>query len=133
MQLYLDACILIYLLDSHPRLKAPISAALRARRGALLCWTEISRLETLVKPVRENCRTICERYEHFFASPAARQLLFARRTFDQAIDLRATHGLKTPDALHLAAAIDAGCSEFWTNDRRLNKAAAGRIAIVTFS
>jgi predicted nucleic acid-binding protein len=34
--------------------------------------------------------------------------------------------------LHLAAAITAGCDEFWTNDRRLEDAAAGRISVVTF-
>jgi predicted nucleic acid-binding protein len=34
--------------------------------------------------------------------------------------------------LHLAAAITAGCDEFWTNDHRLEQAAAGRLALVTF-
>ncbi|MBK8598626.1 MAG: PIN domain-containing protein [Holophagales bacterium] len=39
--------------------------------------------------------------------------------FDLAADLRVQHGLKTPDAIHAAAAIRHGCSEFWTNDQRL--------------
>jgi len=42
-------------------------------------------------------------------------------------------GCSTPDALHLAAAIDAGCDEFWTNDRRLERAAAERIEVIAFA
>jgi predicted nucleic acid-binding protein len=37
------------------------------------------------------------------------------------------HGLTTPDALHLATALQHGCTELWTNDNRL-LAAAGAMA-----
>ncbi len=33
-----------------------------------------------------------------------------------AADLRARYNLRTPDALHVAAAIDGGCDAFLTND-----------------
>lgn len=46
----------------------------------------------------------------------------------RALGLRAQHGLKTPDALHLATALHHGCTEIWTNDDRL-KAAAGALAV----
>jgi len=36
-----------------------------------------------------------------------------------AAELRAHHRLRTPDALHAAAAIRHGCEEIWTGDRRL--------------
>jgi len=36
-----------------------------------------------------------------------------------AAQLRAATGVKTPDALQLAAALAAGCKAFVTNDRRL--------------
>ena len=49
--------------------------------------------------------------------------------FDLATELRAEHGIKTPDALHLAAAIHGGCDALWTNDKRLARAAAERIRI----
>lgn len=57
----------------------------------------------------------------------------SQAVFEQATELRAQHRLSTPDALHLAAAIDAGCEEFWTNDRRLECAAAGRIEVIVFT
>jgi predicted nucleic acid-binding protein len=47
-----------------------------------------------------------------------------------ATEIRAHSRLKTPDALHLAAAIHHGCTEFWTNDNRLMQAAVGRIQII---
>jgi uncharacterized protein len=40
--------------------------------------------------------------------------------YDSAARFRAAHrALKTPDALHFAAALHHGCTEFWTNDDRL--------------
>jgi predicted nucleic acid-binding protein len=39
--------------------------------------------------------------------------------YDRAAEIRAQHGFKTPDAIHLAAAIESGCDRFLTNDRRL--------------
>ena len=42
--------------------------------------------------------------------------------FELAATLRARHDLKTPDALHLAAAIHHGCDELWTNDHRFDRA-----------
>lgn len=36
-----------------------------------------------------------------------------------ASNLRAKYGLRTPDAIHLATAIAAGASVFYTNDKRL--------------
>ncbi len=52
--------------------------------------------------------------------------------FDLAAELRAHHGLKTPDALHLATAVVGGCEEIWTNDRRLAKATEERLRVVPF-
>jgi predicted nucleic acid-binding protein len=59
---------------------------------------------------------------------------FDQSVFDRATDLRVTHRPKTPDALHLAAALSAGCAEFLTNDRQLLLAAAGNaIRILTIA
>jgi len=51
--------------------------------------------------------------------------------FGRALILRAEQGLKTPDALHLATALQNGCTEFWTNDNRL-RSAAGAMAVNVF-
>lgn len=40
---------------------------------------------------------------------------------DHATDIRAHYGFKTPDAIHLAAAVVSGCDVFLTNDHRLDR------------
>jgi predicted nucleic acid-binding protein len=40
---------------------------------------------------------------------------------ERAARLRATHRLKTPDALQVAVASQAGCEAFLTNDRALRR------------
>jgi predicted nucleic acid-binding protein len=72
------------------------------------------------------------RYEDFFANPAAIRLPMTELVFDRAANLRAVHGLKTPDALHLSAAIEGGCDEFWTTDERLDKAARESLRVMVF-
>ncbi len=48
---------------------------------------------------------------------------------DLASRLRIDHRIKTPDALHLAAALVAGCAQFWTNDAHLAKAADNSLEV----
>jgi predicted nucleic acid-binding protein len=55
-----------------------------------------------------------------------------RQVFDLATELRVQHAIKTPDALHLAAALLSSCREFWTDDKRLASAAQDRIRIVSW-
>lgn len=65
-------------------------------------------------------------YEEFLA--AQNWLVIHDAIFDLALRLRVQHGLKTPDALHLATAMHYRCVEFWTNDDRL-KLGAGPLAV----
>lgn len=50
--------------------------------------------------------------------------------FERATLLRANSPLKTPDALHLAAVIHAGCDEFWTNDTQLVRIAENYLKVM---
>jgi predicted nucleic acid-binding protein len=43
------------------------------------------------------------------------------RIIELASDLRAQYNVRTPDAIHIATAIDAGASLFYTNDRNLKR------------
>jgi predicted nucleic acid-binding protein len=58
-----------------------------------------------------------QKFDRFFA--ACEMIALNRAVFEQATRLRAKNQLKTPDALHLAAAVHAGCDELWTNDQQL--------------
>ena len=43
------------------------------------------------------------------------------RIAESAADLRARYNLRTPDALHVAAGIDARCDAFLTNDTGIKR------------
>ena len=73
-------------------------------------------IEVLVKPIRDGNTEIKLQYRELFASNAVRLLDASYQVFEDAARLRAETGLKTPDALHAATAIRAGCTLFITND-----------------
>lgn len=133
MNIYLDSCITIYLVESHPALATPIQERLLLQEQKTLLWTDLTRVEARTKPLRENNFSQLSQYDQFFSAHQTRKIQINASVFDLATEIRARHGLKTPDALHLASAIHANCDEFWTNDFRLAKAAAQRINIVTFN
>lgn len=135
MRLYLDACMLIYLIEECKPMYALIDTALRERidAGAQIVLTELTRLECRVGPIKQHDPELLTRFDRFLNNPKRIYVPMSRQLFDKATDLRAQHNLKTPDSLHLAAALESNCDELWTNDDRLQKAAAGRLAIVTFN
>ena len=73
-------------------------------------------IEALVKPLRDGNTEIELQYRELFASNAVRLLDTSYQVFADAARLRAETALKTPDALHAATALRAGCALFITND-----------------
>lgn len=119
-RIYLDACIIIYIVEKHPIYSSPIETLINNLTETELCYSPLSRLECLVMPFRTKDSQLSKLYKAFFN--AQRILAMPKAVFDEAAQLRADFSsLKTPDALHLAAAIHHNCDEFWTNDNRLEK------------
>lgn len=83
----------------------------------------------LVKPIIDGSTALMTYYEIFLA--VQQWLAIGDMEFDRALSLRTCHKIKTPDALHLATAIQHDCVEFWTNDERLRQATIG-IAVNIF-
>jgi len=131
---YPDTNVLIYLVENRLGLARKVRKHLYPtyEEFPVLIFSELTRMECLVQPVRNSDSFVLAAYEKLFTNRSYRFAPFDRQSFDTATQLRARHGLKTPDALHLATAIQAGCDEFWTNDHRLSKAAQGHLQIVTF-
>lgn len=96
-----------------------------------VCSSELARMETRLLAVRNTHQELLKRFAEFFA--VCEMLPFNKSVFEQATDLRAQTALKTPDALHLATAIHAGCDELWTNDKQLGKIASLHLAVVDWS
>jgi len=117
-RIYLDSCIAIYVVERHPVYSASIEALMQAT-AATFCYSPLVRLECLVKPYRINNAALIALFGDFWAAHEPVEL--PAPVFEVAARLRACHsGLKTPGAIHFAAAIHHGCAEKWTNDNRLN-------------
>ncbi len=116
---YVDANAIIYRVEAiQPYLAAaaPLWDALRDGRQQVLT-SELSVLEVLVRPIQLGDTglqalflRVLYQTRGFSCIPISRQILQAGAS------LRATTGLKTPDAIHAATALIAGCSLFVTND-----------------
>jgi predicted nucleic acid-binding protein len=118
----LDSAPFIYFIEDDPRY-APLLRPLfeQSDRGERLLVTSVlTLLEVLVVPLRAGNLQIAERYEALLTrSRGLRVVDITRAQLTAAAHLRAATGVKTPDALQLAAALGAGCRTFVTNDRRL--------------
>lgn len=130
MRIYLDSCIVIYYIERHADFFQKIDQRF-TDKGEIWLTSDLCRLECQVQPTRQRDEQRLALYRKFFASTDLGIIPFTRQVFDLAIDLRAQHNLKTPDALHLAAAIVGGCHEFWTQDHRLDHAAANYLHTAT--
>lgn len=72
-----------------------------------------------------------KRYREFFSGAVSLVTLsVSREIAELAAELRAKHGLKTPDAIHLATARHAGASFFITNDDRLPALAGLEVVVL---
>jgi predicted nucleic acid-binding protein len=117
-----DTAVFIYFIEEHPKFLPVILPLFReADEGKrTLVTSALTLLEVLVVPYRAGNRSLAERYEALLAR--GRGIGLVDLSHDQlraAAQLRAATGVKTPDALQLAASIGAGCQTFVTNDRRL--------------
>jgi predicted nucleic acid-binding protein len=120
--IYLDACLLIYLAEAHPRWGEMIAAAIGAS-DARFGISPLVKCECLVGPIKRADPVLQQAYTDLFGQFMS--LAMPEPVYLQAAELRARFGLKTPDALHLACAQHHRCDALWTNDDRLNRASHG--------
>lgn len=120
--IYLDTCILIYLLERHPLHAARVETALESVEGRLAV-SPLVKLECLVQPLRQGDLVRQRLYEGALAQ--LHLLPMDESVYLAAAQLRARFNLRTPDALHLACAQVHGCDALWTNDDRLVAASHG--------
>lgn len=76
----------------------------------------ITLVELLVKPKREGKREVAREYLELLSTyPNLTIVAIDLKVADLAAELRAKYGIRTPDALQLAAALQAGAGGFITN------------------
>ncbi len=122
---YLDTCMVIGLIEGDSEQRIALKKYLS---GTTVFSSELVRLEARLLAVRENNSSQLKLYDNFFS--VCNFVDLNRSVFDLATTLRAENNLKTPDALHLAAAIESNCSELCTNDKHLLKISRQHIKVV---
>ena len=126
--IYLDSCIIIGLIEGDTFQRSLLKKLLPTHQ---IYSSELARLETQVLPIKHNNVFSLTQFDRFFL--LCTLIDMNRDVFDMATKLRADSSLKTPDALHLAAAIHAGCSQFWTNDKKLVKATGKSLMVLDWA
>ncbi len=123
-RLYLDTAPLIYYFEENQsylrrmdRIFDLIASVPIAAFSATHILTEI-----MVKPLQLNNQALAQNYRDILVYSDAYTLLpITTSIAESAADLRARYNLRTPDALHVAAAISAGCDAMLSNDARLKR------------
>jgi predicted nucleic acid-binding protein len=118
----LDTAPLIYYLEEHPTylpLVDPFFDALA--RGDLHAVTStVTLIEVLTQPLRHGDAALAAQYRSLLLNNQGLGMrAISVAIAEEAARLRATYRLRTPDAVQLATALDAGASAFLTNDARL--------------
>ena len=116
-----DTAPWIYLLEDHPQF-APLFLGLfeAAERGQIqLALTTITLAEVLTGPLKHKQTALAKRYE--IALNKYQVLPLTATIASLAAQLRIQYGLKLPDAVQLASALDMGAAALVTHDRDFSK------------
>lgn len=130
---YVETAPFIYYVEDHPVYADKMTSIFDiVNTGKVEVITSVVTLaETLAKPLKigdkvvENAyQTLLQQTRHITLVPITAPI--AERT----ASLRARYNLRIPDALHAAAALDARCDAFLTNDHTLRRVAELRTLIL---
>lgn len=106
---FLDANIVIYQVEAVPafrdKVRSAISEILAEHPSSSFAVSRLSVLECLVKPVRERNAPVIERYRSFFAASDLEIVEISSQVIERALLLRASTGIRTPDAIQAASAL----------------------------
>lgn len=115
--IYLDSCLVIYLVERHPLWGDAVNDAAAREDPLGIAISPLVKCECLTGPIRRGNFDLRDIYRAAFDEFVT--LDMPEAVYLRAAELRGHFGLKIPEALHLACAQHHGCDELWTNDDRL--------------
>jgi predicted nucleic acid-binding protein len=129
-----DANAVIYRVERiEPYLSAsaPLWDALDAGSQAVLT-SQFTLLEVLVKPLHDGNHAVAARFRNVLLGTAGLTCHpITQSVIERVAHLRASHNLKTPDALHAATALETACVLFVTNDRGFRRVPGLKVAVLS--
>lgn len=120
----IDTSLFIYLFGENSEYLEKSSKIFRAiEKGKYKgIFSVIGMIGILTGPKKKGQSGIAAEYEYRLRNfPNLSIVGINERIVWLSSDLRAKYGITTPDAIHIATAIDAGAEKFITNDKALKK------------
>ncbi len=123
-RLGIETAPFIYYVENNPDYVDKMDAIIDIAdtSGIQIIVSVITLTEILVTPLKAEDQELVDAYHALLTQPDNVSLIEV--TFEiasRAADLRARYNLRTPDALHLATAINSGCHGFLTKDFGLKR------------
>jgi predicted nucleic acid-binding protein len=118
----LDTAPLIYFIEENPNYLKVTDAFFEAifRDEFSVVTSVLTITEVLVHPLRQGNTILAQQYRDIlFNSQGLTTIEVLPDIAENAAQLRASHNLRTPDAIQIATAIHGGASFLFTNDARL--------------
>ena len=132
-RLGIDTAPVIYLIEDHAHYAVTMLAVVeRLDSGEILGVTSVVTLgEVLVQPVSRGDYALQQQYRELLLHGAGLWLRpIDAAAAERAAELRAKYGMRLPDALQIAVAIQEECEAFLTNDRRPTRVAELRVLVL---
>lgn len=123
MRIYLDSNIVIYFVEQTPVWCDKVHERLAPRllAGDELIVSDLNRVECLSTPIANDDRDLLADYDIFWKTTIREIVTLSTDVCLRAASIRGHFRFKTPDSIHLAAAVESGCDVFLTNDIPLQR------------
>ena len=121
-KLYVDSAPLIYYVEEHKVYVDKMEQILHLVENTSLeaVSSVLTLSEVLVMPVRLGAHHLTRRYRSILMNREFCTLVSISADIAiRAASIRARYRINSPDALHIATAIEFGCDAFLTNDHKL--------------
>ncbi|RXH57423.1 type II toxin-antitoxin system VapC family toxin [Granulicella sibirica] len=122
-RIYWDTMIHVYWFENNDALGDRVQHILDVmlQRSDILCSSLFTLSELIVGPTKTIEPGEVETIEEYFESDLITLLPYTRQAVRTFAELRAHHGVKPLDALHLAIAANNSVDLFLTHDKRLQR------------
>ena len=118
----LDTAPLIYFIEDHPKYSDAVGLFFDSLAAGefQVVTSVITLLEVLVHPFRSNNQALAAQYREILVHTEGLRIEpFNPEIAEAAAQLRASYGIRTPDAIQLATASKGSASFILTNDSNL--------------
>jgi predicted nucleic acid-binding protein len=132
-RLYLDTAPLIYYIEANPNYLAKMQLVidLIEKKPIEAFSSVITLTEVLNHPLKQGDTKLAQNYRDILLNNENFQLLNVNsKIAEAAAEFRARYKLRSPDAIHIATAIEWSCDAFLTNDKGLTRVTEIQVLLV---